>query len=414
MTREAIANGNTIEEAITEACEQLGIDRDEVSIEILEYPKTKTLGLFGGSPAKVRVYFDDGKEEPKPKRKPADKPAAPETKPKPQDGKAEASKPRKTDAPADKPADAPAKMRPQAEKAAANEPGKTPASGLPESAADYLRGILAGMGLDNVRVVVREEGDNTASLDLEGDNLGFLIGRRGETMAALQYLVSLAANNKGQDYYRISVNVGSYRQYRDSMLQQLAQRTTSRALRIGRNLALEPMNPYERRVIHTAVQSIDGASSWSMGEGNHRHVVVGPEGVAENQEGLPPRREDNGGRFGGGNRGGYNNRSSYGARDNRGYAPRDNSRGGYRNDRGGPRDNRSYGSRDNRGGYNNSRGQQSGGYSRHDDIKTLSNNSYDYSTPAKPAAPSAPKKDVAAPLYGRIQVPKKDNQDNEE
>ena len=140
-------------------------------------------------------------------------------------------------------------------------------------------------------VTIRVEDEHTGNLDVTGPQMGALIGRHGEISAALQYLVSLASNSKkGNNYYRISVNIGKYRQRRDGIIEDLATKTAERSLRIGKNIAFEPMNPYERRVVHTTIQGVEGASSWSMGEGSERHVVVGPAGVREGEEGLPPRR----------------------------------------------------------------------------------------------------------------------------
>ena len=144
-------------------------------------------------------------------------------------------------------------------------------------AANYLRAILNGMGLANIQVEIREE-EAGAELVLTGEDIGFIIGHRGETLDALQYLASLVANHVDESYYRITLDVGNYREKRKETLENLGKTMAARAVKTGRNAALEPMNPYERRIIHTAVQSVEGAKSWSEGEDLARHVVIGPEG----------------------------------------------------------------------------------------------------------------------------------------
>lgn len=191
-------------------------------------------------------------------------------------------------------------------------------------AANYLRSILNGMGLVNIEIEIKEE-DSGAELVLTGEDIGFIIGHRGETLDALQYLASLVANHVDESYYRITLDVGNYREKRKETLENLGKKMAARAVKTGRNAALEPMNPYERRIIHTAVQSVEGAKSWSEGEDLARHVVIGPEGG----ERYVKRDNRRGGRNGG--KGGYN-------RDNRGER-RDN-RGGQRREGGGARTSR--------------------------------------------------------------------------
>lgn len=186
-------------------------------------------------------------------------------------------------------------------------------------AANYLRSILGGMGLQNIEVEIREE-ESGAELVLTGEDIGFIIGHRGETLDALQYLASLVANHVDESYYRITLDVGNYREKRKETLENLGKKMAARAVKTGRNASLEPMNPYERRIIHTAVQSVEGAKSWSEGEDLARHVVIGPEGG----ERYVKRDNRRGGNRNG--KGGYN-------RDNR------NNRG-PRRDNGGNRTNR--------------------------------------------------------------------------
>lgn len=218
--KEAIATGETVELAREAACRQLGVETYDAEFEILEMPTKKTFGLFGGSPAKVRVFLQTS------------------------------------------PADA---------------------------AAEYLKTILSAMGLPEVQISVTEE-ENGALLSMTGDDIGFIIGHRGETLDALQYLAGLVANHIDNSYYRVTLDIGNYREKRKETLEILGKNMAAKAVKTGRNAALEPMNPYERRIIHTAVQTVEGAKSWSEGEDLSRHVVIGPEAG----ERPLPRRPQNG------------------------------------------------------------------------------------------------------------------------
>ena len=152
-----------------------------------------------------------------------------------------------------------------------------------------------------------EERDPAQEAAGYGEDIGFIIGHRGETLDALQYLASLVANHVEGSYFRITLDVGNYREKRKETLEALGKKMAARAVKTGRNSSLEPMNPYERRIIHTAVQTVPGAKSWSEGVDQARHVVIGPEGGER-----PQRRNDRrGGRNdrGRGGRGGYNDRN---------------------------------------------------------------------------------------------------------
>ncbi len=142
-------------------------------------------------------------------------------------------------------------------------------------AVDYLKKVLAGLGANEVSLAVSEE-ENGAVITLTGEDAGIVIGHHGETLDALQYLVGLVANHVRDEYYRITLNTGNYREKREKTLQSLASRLAQKALATNRKYSLEPMNPYERRIIHTAVQEIEGATSWSEGADLDRHVVIGP------------------------------------------------------------------------------------------------------------------------------------------
>ena len=140
----------------------------------------------------------------------------------------------------------------------------------------YLEQVLAVMGAASDVTIQEDEDGNGCTLMIEGENLGFIIGRRGDTLDSLQYLTGLVANRSRADYYRVTLDIGTYREKREQALKGLAHKLASQAARTGRKNSLEPMNPYERRLIHTAVQDVKGATSWSVGSEPNRHVVIGP------------------------------------------------------------------------------------------------------------------------------------------
>ncbi len=290
MKIEAMGTGATVEEARMKAIAELGAPEDaDVHTEIVAYPAKKILGLFGGSPAKAKAYYEIP-DEPKAQTK------APKAEKK---------------APADKKKAEPAKKAAKAEKAA--EPAetvKTPVN-VAESkslsvAVDYLKEVLGGMGVSDISVEAYRTQENEIIFDLDcGDDYGIVIGRRGETLDSIQYLTRLVANKHKteNEYLRISINVGSYREKRKTALRELARKNSQKVLKYGRNVTFEPMNPYERRIIHTAVQEIEGVTSHSVGTDSNRRVVIT---LAEGVKPTNPSR--NGYNRGRGGRGGYNNR----------------------------------------------------------------------------------------------------------
>jgi spoIIIJ-associated protein len=177
-------------------------------------------------------------------------------------------------------------------------------------AKEYLEKVLTAMGVTDFTCTVKEE-NNGCVISLDGEHLGFIIGRRGDTLDALQYLTGLVANRVDNAYYRVTLDIGNYREKREQALITLAQRLAAKTLRNGRRSSLEPMNPYERRIIHTAVQEIEGVTSWSVGSEPSRHVVIGLADDNGSREESDERRgggrgRSRGGRGGrsGGNRGG--------------------------------------------------------------------------------------------------------------
>lgn len=294
MKIEAMGTGASVEEAIKNAVAELNAPEDaDVHTEIVAYPAKKILGLFGGSPAKAKAYYEI-----------------------PDEPKAHAKAPKaEKKAPDDKKKAEPAKKAVKAEKAeetaraeAPAETVKTPVN-VAESkslsvAVDYLKAVLGGMGVSDVRVEAYRTQENEIILDLDcGDDYGIVIGRRGETLDSIQYLTRLVANKHKteNEYLRISINVGSYREKRKTALRELARKNSQKVLKYGRNVTFEPMNPYERRIIHTAVQEIEGVTSHSVGTDSNRRVVIT---LAEGVKPTNPSR--NGYNRGRGGRGGYN------------------------------------------------------------------------------------------------------------
>lgn len=141
-------------------------------------------------------------------------------------------------------------------------------------AEDYIRAVLDALEIKDYELK-KDKKDDGVDFNINGDSVGNIIGRRGETLDAIQYLAGLVANNADGAYYRVNINVGNYREKREKTLDALGMRIAKKSLKYRRNFSLEPMNPYERRIIHTAVQRVKGVTSWSEGENTGRHVVIG-------------------------------------------------------------------------------------------------------------------------------------------
>ena len=339
MIRKQEATGKTVDEARAKACALLGVQADDlnVSYEVLEMPqKTGFLGLKT-TPAKVCVSV----EEP-------DAPAAPAAAPAPaaEAAPVQETAPEVPAVPVEEPAapvEAPAAEveQPAAEQAApaaaaaADEETEVPIvieeNAKVKAAVEYLQEVIAKMGVENVTFSAVQKGEATI-IRLDGEHLGALIGRRGETMESLSYLASLVANRLEGDYIKLGLDVAGYRDKRESDLTALAQRIGAKVRKTGRSFAMEPMNPYERRIIHSAISKMEGVRSESKGEGRDRRVVIystAPDAQTENTYGeRRPRGGNRNGRRPGGNRnGGYRGRSDHGDRKEGGRS------GGYRGSR---------------------------------------------------------------------------------
>lgn len=281
MIKEARGFGSTIAEAKEKAIAELNASEEaDIQFEVIATPKKKTLGLFGGRQAEVRVFIELPDEKPKAQKKAAVKAQKKEAKPSAQ--KTETQKPQSKPA---APAAQSGKYDIHDGYGEAKDASEIPSDSKAGKAVAYLNTILAALGCTELKIKVAEK-ENAALIELDGEGLGAVIGHRGETLDSIQYLTGLAANNGG-GYYKVAINIGNYREKREEALKSLAKRVSAQVLKTGKSRSLEPMNPYERRIIHTAVQSIDGVVSNSFGEGSARRVVIAVEGG----DIRPPKRE---------------------------------------------------------------------------------------------------------------------------
>ena len=341
-------SAKTVEAAVQAACEALGVDRDDINVsyEVLEFPTRK---LFKTIPAKVLVKVEELEPE---------KPAEVSTKP------AEVVEISDETAP---------EIQKEVVEDMVEEAELAPVPGeeveVPldidadprlQAAVDYLTPIFNLMGVENFTFTAVKKGAATV-LKVSGEHMGALIGRRGETMESLSYLASLVVNRMEGPYVKLGLDVGGYRNKREDDLSALARRIADRVIRTGCYYEMEPMNPYERHIIHTAIAEIDGVRSESKGDGPARHVVL--YSTDPDACNLPDRdnaRNQRGGRRDGGRGPRRDNRGGRGPRGPReggrgpryGGAPRRDNRGGPRGPREGGRGPRYGGAprRDNRGG----------------------------------------------------------------
>ena len=288
MIKEAIGTGNTVDEAKAAAMLELGLsDFDEFNVEVLQTPTKKILGLFGGNPAKVKVSVNVPDPKPEKKEKKNNKPEKKQEK-KPEK-KAEAKK-QEAKAPVKEEKKAEVKEEKKAEEPELKE------TNLYGKTAEYIISIVKSLGMEEC-TITEKSNDEEISFELDcGDDYGIIIGKRGETLDAIQYLARMVANKGNSSYKRVSINIGNYRAKREETLRILARKTASKAVRQSRNISLEPMNPYERRIIHTAVQEVEGATSYSIGSNLDRRVVIAPVDGAKNNGGNRGRNNRNGGR----------------------------------------------------------------------------------------------------------------------
>ena len=280
MEKTIITSGKTIELAVESALAQLGLTRDDITYEVLALPKSGFLG-FGSQPAKVQVTYeapDPVPEKPKSalgsasRSKP--KAAAPVAK-KPEAPKAEAPK---TEAPkAEAPKEQPkkAEKKPEPKKAPKVQREYTPAEpgSVEEKIEQFIKGLLENMNSNAVPHCFKES-DNNYSVELVGEDLGYLIGRRGDTLDAIQHLSNYSVNRGVEGHIRITVDAESYREKREDSLRRYAVKKAQQVLKAHRRTTLEPMNAYERHVIHATLQDTDRITTYSIGTEPNRRVVI--------------------------------------------------------------------------------------------------------------------------------------------
>ena len=330
MIRTQEATGKTVDEARTNACALLGVEKDDINVsyEVLEMPqKTGFLGLKL-TPAKVRVSVELPDE-------PAAAPAAPVEEPAPvveEKAAPVAAEPVVEETAPEAPAAVEEPAAPAAEGEEVEVPINIEENAKVKAAVDYLKDVIEKLGVQDVKFSAVQKGEATI-IRLDGEKMGALIGRRGETMESLSYLASLVANRLEGDYIKLGLDVAGYRDKRESDLTALAQRIGAKVRRTGRSFAMEPMNPYERRIIHSAIGKMEGVRSESKGEGRDRRVVIystDPNAVAESANARPRGPRGGRDRNGNGRSGGYH-RGGERRGDRNGRGPRNGGgRGGYR------------------------------------------------------------------------------------
>ena len=319
MEREFLATGKTVEEAIEAAYEKAGVDREYVTVEIIERPKKKFFGLKT-VPATAKAVIDEDywnkmfgikekkaeapkkKKEVKEQKPKAEKPVEEQTK------KEKQEKPKKEQKPQQPKKQEPKKEQKPAEEKieeASKEEVKVLAPEVLErkgsDAANYIKEVLTALGYPEAEVTYSQK-DGMIVLQLSGEEMGAVVGRRGDNLDAMQYLASLVANKSEGSYVRVVLDIDDYRSKREASLRAYARKTASQAVKSGRSITLEPMNPYERRIVHSTVQTVSGATSKSIGSEPNRRVVISPIECAK-PRGERKFRDNKGERKGGrGNR----------------------------------------------------------------------------------------------------------------
>ena len=289
MEKSIVTTGKTIDLAIEAALTQLGLDRDSVSVTVLAQAKSGFLGI-GAAPAKVQVTYEVPDPKPEPvapksalgaasrskKPAPVKKPEAPKAEaPKQEKPKAEAPKQPKVEAPKQEKPKAPKQPKAETPKAPKEPKTYTPAEpgSVEEKIEVFLKGLLEHMGSKAVPHAWKEN-ENTYMVELVGDDLGYLIGRRGDTLDALQHLCNYSINRGIDGHIRINVDAESYREKREESLRRYARKKAQQVLKAHRRTTLEPMNAYERHVIHATLQDTDRITTYSVGSEPNRRVVI--------------------------------------------------------------------------------------------------------------------------------------------
>ena len=296
--RQYEVSAKTKEEAVELGLQELGVSIGDVDVQVVEEGSKGLFGLFGSRPVKVRLTVKDSEEDPlgdlleedpaKKKEKKAEKKPEKKQEEKKPAVKAEEKKPAEKKA-EKKPEKKPAEKKAEDSEKASEEKQEIRTLEKPEVtmipaeqldaespagvAKEFLGELTKLMGVD-VSIDMGTDAEGNVYAYMQGDTLGILIGRRGETLDALQYLTSLKVNRGRDSYTRVTLDTENYRAKREDTLIRLANRMANRALRTGRKVSLEPMNPYERRIIHFALQQNEGVTTHSEGDEPNRHVVI--------------------------------------------------------------------------------------------------------------------------------------------
>ena len=263
MFKSIEATGKTLDLAIQAGLTKLQMDRDSVSVEVLEQPRSGFFGI-GAVPAKVKLTYEVPDPVPEKSPEPVPQPKAEAPKAQPKAPKAEAPKPQPKAAP---------KPQPEMPKPQPVPHTPAPEGSVEERIETFMKGLMEHMGSDAIPVATKS-GEDTYSVELQGSSLGMLIGRRGDTLDAIQHITNYAVNHGQGKRVRINVDAENYRKKREESLIRLANKVAGKVSRSRRNITLEPMNAYERHVIHAALQDYPDVTTYSTGTEPGRRIVV--------------------------------------------------------------------------------------------------------------------------------------------
>lgn len=263
MFKSIEATGKTLDLAIQAGLTKLQMDRDSVSVEVLEQPRSGFFGI-GAVPAKVKITYEVPDPVPEKRPEPVPQPKAEAPKAQPKAPKAEAPKPQPKAAP---------KPQPEMPKPQPVPHTPAPEGSVEERIETFMKGLMEHMGSDAIPVATKS-GEDTYSVELQGSSLGMLIGRRGDTLDAIQHITNYAVNHGQGKRVRINVDAENYRKKREESLIRLANKVAGKVSRSRRNITLEPMNAYERHVIHAALQDYPDVTTYSTGTEPGRRIVV--------------------------------------------------------------------------------------------------------------------------------------------
>lgn len=263
MFKSIEATGKTLDLAIQAGLTKLQMDRDSVSVEVLEQPRSGFFGI-GAVPAKVKLTYEVPDPVPEKKPEPVPQPKAEAPKAQPKAPKTELPKPQPKAAP---------KPQPEMPKPQPVPHTPAPEGSVEERIETFMKGLMEHMGSDAIPVATKS-GEDTYSVELQGSSLGMLIGRRGDTLDAIQHITNYAVNHGQGKRVRINVDAENYRKKREESLIRLANKVAGKVSRSRRNITLEPMNAYERHVIHAALQDYPDVTTYSTGTEPGRRIVV--------------------------------------------------------------------------------------------------------------------------------------------